>query len=156
MRILILEDNAERQMEMALVLRDRFPQYLVEFCSSAPEFVGRMRATGLDDVALIGLDHDLEMIEGDDRRLIDPGSGMDVARELAAISPGPPVVIHTTNRTAGDGMEDTLRAAGWKVDRIVPYGNLDWVREIWSRCARNAIVAAVSPSPSPATVNLAT
>lgn len=155
MRILILEDNAERQMEMALILRDRFPQYPIEFFSSAPGFLQRMREGTLEDVALIGLDHDLEMIEEEtDGDLTDPGSGMDIARAIAALSPGPPIVIHTTNRAAGDGMEEILRAAGWKVDRIVPYGNLDWVREIWARCVRDAIVAAVS-SASPMTVDIA-
>ena len=155
MRILILEDNAERQTEMALVLRDRFPQYPIEFFSSAPSFLQRMREGALADVALIGLDHDLEMIEGEsDGDLIDPGSGMDIAHAIAAVSPGPPIVIHTTNRTAGDGMEEILRTAGWRVDRVVPYGNVDWVGEIWGRRVRDAIVANVSAA-SPLTVDIA-
>lgn len=65
MRILILEDNADRQVEMSLALRDRFPQSPIEFFSAVAPMRARLGSGGLADVAAIALDHDLEMLPGE-------------------------------------------------------------------------------------------
>ncbi len=151
MRILILEDNADRQVEMSAVLRDRFP-YPIEFFSAAAPMLARIQDSGLEEVAAIILDHDLEMLRGGAGDWIDPGSGQDIVHFLKSLWPGPPVVIHTTNRAAGDSMEALLRESGWSVSRVVPYGDLEWIRETWFRTVRNAIVETVPiPLPTPAT-----
>jgi hypothetical protein len=79
----------------------------------------------------MALDHDLEMIEGEDRKMIDPGTGREVAEFLATQSPACPVIIHTTNTLAGVGMATTLKEAGWKTRRFVPYSDMNWIPELW-------------------------
>ncbi len=72
------------------------------------------------------------MIEGEhEQNMIDPGTGRDVAEYLATKTPVCPVLIHTTNTPAGAGMEMTLKEAGWKSERIVPYGDMEWIAGVW-------------------------
>lgn len=85
--------------------------------------------------------------------MTDPGSGLEIGRFLEKIPAGPPIVIHTTNRRAGDSMESVLRESGWSVRRVVPCGYVDWVREIWARSMRNAIVETIpAPLVAPQTI----
>lgn len=120
---------------------DRFPFIEVVFFDSASAMIKFMEGKSLSDVVLISLDHDLELVRGENNALIDPGTGDDVARWLAN-QPRPisPIIVHTTNGIAGDKMVQRLEDSNWKVDRVVPYGDLDWIEEEWFRVARNAIV----------------
>jgi hypothetical protein len=77
--------------------------------------------------------------------LLDPGTGRDVAEYLAQQAPSCPVIIHTTNAIAGDGMEFLLRDAGWNIQRVHPCGDLEWIPSQWFRTVRNAIVASARP-----------
>jgi hypothetical protein len=139
-RILILEDNEDRCIAMADRLGDRFGMYAVEFFITAGAMNDRIEAAPLDDVALICLDHDLERPPGADNTPVDPGTGVDVAKQLARHAPVCPVVLHTTNTHGGDTMRDALEAAGWMVLRVVPDGDLAWIDEKWFPAVRNAIV----------------
>jgi hypothetical protein len=103
----------------------------------------RIGSAPLGDVPLISLDHDLELLPGPDNALIDPGTGVDVAKCLARHEPVCPVVLHTTNTHGGDLMRDALEATGSTTERVVPYGDLTWVDEKWFPTVRNASVREV-------------
>lgn len=137
--IAILEDDAERQSAMAECLEDRFPQYPIRFFATAAEMISHLRRN-LSETIVIGLDHDLELVPVAGRSLLDPGSGRDVADYLASEPPACPVVIHTTNAPAGDGMEAVLQDAGWATSRVTPYDGLQWIPEVWLREMRNSVV----------------
>lgn len=141
MRIIILEDNNDRKHAMQAVVADRFPQYRIEFFVDVPSMISRLEATGLYDVALVSLDHDLDIIIESDGRRTDPGTGVDAATWFANQPAVAPVIVHTTNTFAGDRMVNLLVESGWRCNRIVPYGGDDWIRERWFPMARKLVVA---------------
>jgi len=141
MRIVILEDNLDRQAAMSVVLNDLFPAAVIEYFAVAKQMIQWLDVTGIYDVALISLDNDLEMLEGEDGLLVDAGDGVDVAKWLVTMPPVVPVVIHTTNTTAGDRIEELLRSHGWLHARVVPYAAEVWVQETWRSTVRRLIVA---------------
>lgn len=129
--IVILEDNEDRQTVMRECLSSFTAFHPTHFFKTAFETIDWMRAH-LSETQFIALDHDLEMLEGDHpHQLVDPGTGRDVADYLASQTPVCPVIIHTTNHPAGVGMEMSLKEAGWKTKRIMPYGDLEWIPELW-------------------------
>ena len=153
MRIVILEDNSDRQEVMSSVIADVFPGIVAEFFVTAQQMIAALSATGIYDIALISLDNDLEMIETDFGRLIDAGDGIDVAKWLTTLPPVVPVVIHTTNTIAGDQIEHMLGANGWICARVVPYDGESWIRERWRSIVRNLIVS-YSPDTNVSSVGI--
>lgn len=140
MRIVVLESNHRRRHAMSDYLMDRFPQYDMEFFESAPIMIQSMKESGLDDLILIALDHDLIIDPDRHQATTDLGDGVDIAAWLSQKSPVCPVIVHTTNQTGGDRMVEMLQAGRWQVERIVPYSDLDWINERWSKLARDLIV----------------
>lgn len=138
MRIVILEDNLDRQVAMRKCLVKRLPEARVEFHVTSIALIQSL-SQRRDDVKLIALDHDLEMIDPGDGKLVDPGTGLDATEWLAQISPNIPCIVHTTNMPAGERMVSTLQSAGWSVQRVVPYGDTEWIREVWWRAVQRAI-----------------
>jgi CheY-like chemotaxis protein len=145
MKFVILEDNEDRRAAMRECLEDRFPQYPIRFFATAAETIRFLRLH-LDETLVVSLDHDLDLISGAPGRMFDPGTGRDVADYLATQPPVCPVVIQTTNVPAGDGMERVLQEAGWTTTRVTPYGDLEWVAEVWFRLMRNAAVQTAVPA----------
>jgi hypothetical protein len=143
MQIVILEDNAERRRLMRDAVVDRFPQYDLRFFITAGEAIAQLRENYGNLLAII-LDHDLDLIPVDGHRLIDPGSGRDVADFLATQPVVCPIVIHTTNGPAAVGMETVLHDAGWKTYRVIPVGEFKWIPKLWFQTVRNAIVESVN------------
>lgn len=141
-RILILEDDAERQRVMTECLADRFPQYGVIFFNAAPPMIEYLSRNDISELLLISLDHDLEPVveSGGD----DPGTGRDVADCLAGRRPVCPVIVHTTNAPAAVGMQAALEESGWSTIRVAPYSGVRWIGETWFRAVRNAIVDSVA------------
>lgn len=139
-RILILEDDFERQRVMRECLDDRFPQYGARFFTTANAMIDYLSQNVGEELLLISLDHDLEPIDG--AMAEDPGTGRDVAGCLAERRPRCPVIIHTTNALAAVAMQAVLSEAGWTTIRVAPYDAERWIRETWFRAARNAIVDA--------------
>jgi CheY-like chemotaxis protein len=148
MKIVILEDNAERQRAMRAWLADRFYSYEHQFFDDSSEMI-RYLADHLTDTIVISLDHDLELKPTPDGRCLDPGSGREVADYLAARIPVCPIVLATTNGPAAVGMELVLREAGWKTRRVVPFDDLRWIETDWYPAIRRAIVGPPSRRPSP-------
>ncbi|MBI2805156.1 MAG: response regulator [Planctomycetes bacterium] len=146
MKILILEDNDARALAMQELLRDRFHPYDAVVFDDANEMLAFLRKN-LASALLICLDHDLEMKPSKNGKMHDPGTGREVADFLAQNDPICPVIIHTTNSAAGDGMEFLLREAGWETHRVQPFNDLEWIATQWFRTVRNAIVGTARPRP---------
>jgi hypothetical protein len=127
--IFILEDNNERIVAMRACILARFPTLAIAVTQSTSEAVNWLESNLLRAIA-ISLDHDLER-PLDQPAVPDPGSGRDVADWLARHKPVCPIVIHSTNTHAALGMELCLQDAGWQVERITPYNDLEWVAAAW-------------------------
>src|SRR4051812_43312889 len=96
MKIVILEDNAERRDIMRACLADRFYSFDAHFFDDAGEMI-RFLETQLFDTLVISLDNDLELKPTPDGRCTDPGEGRQVAEFLAQQTPVCPVIVATTN-----------------------------------------------------------
>lgn len=141
MRVVILEDCVDRETAMRASIADKFPAFIVEVFASVPLLIQRLSETGLYDVALVSLDHDLEMVDTGEQDLVDPGTGVDAAKWLATQPAVTPVIVHTTNTVGGDRMVELLMNGDWNVERVVPYGGDDWIGEHWRSVVRNLVVA---------------
>ncbi|MDM8551916.1 hypothetical protein QUF72_17665 [Desulfobacterales bacterium HSG2] len=64
--------------------------------------------------------------------IFDPGTGRDVVDYLITRTPACPVILHTTNHTAREGMTFALESSGWKTSYVRPYNDLEWIKEVWS------------------------
>jgi CheY-like chemotaxis protein len=148
MKIVILEDNKDRQSVMRACLADRFYTFDAHFFDDAGETI-RFLEAHLAETLVISLDHDLELKPGPNGRAIDPGTGRAVAAFLATRTPTCPVIVATTNSSAGDAMEELLRGAGWKTRRVVPFDDMHWIETDWFFAVRRAVVGPVSLSPQP-------
>lgn len=129
-KIAILDDEPERIAEMGRCLARCGSGCEVIAFDNAPDMVAWL-ADHLESVQLIGLDHDLGPTRMRDDAIFDPGTGRDVADWLAERAPACPILIHTTNAFAAPGMVLALESAGWRCARVSPYGDLDWVAEVW-------------------------
>ncbi|MEX0715570.1 MAG: cyclic-phosphate processing receiver domain-containing protein [Planctomycetaceae bacterium] len=130
MYVAILEDDDRRRQRMEELLPKVLPGYAAVFFDDAPGMVAWLEKH-LGEVALLCLDHDL----GPDRRegeaVFDPGTGRDVVDAIATHPPCCPVLIHTTNSYAAPGMVAALESEGWRVERVVPFSDLEWLDAVW-------------------------
>jgi CheY-like chemotaxis protein len=150
MKIVILEDNRERQAVMRACLADRFSTFDAHFFDDAGEAI-RFLDDFLADTLVISLDHDLDLKPGPDGRHIDPGTGQEVADFLAARAPACPVIIATTNSSAAGAMKKVLRGSGWKTRRVVPFDDMHWIETDSFFAIRRALVGPVHTRPGPET-----
>jgi CheY-like chemotaxis protein len=144
MKILVLEDDERRRAAMEESLRDRFHQYESVFFDDAHVMAAYL-ATDLRSALIISLDHDLVPKSQHNGKFLDVGTGREVADFLAKQPPSCPIIIHTTNSAAGDGMEFLLRDSHWETHRVHPWGDLEWIPSQWFRTLRNAIVGTARP-----------
>jgi NAD+-processing family protein with receiver domain len=142
MKIAILEDNLDRQAAMRACLADRFPMFELRFFDEAAEMI-RYLDSHLADTIAISLDHDLDMKHGSDGRLIDPGTGQEVAEYLAGKGLICPIVIHTTNSDGAERMKCVLEHEGWKTRRVMPFNDMRWIESDWFFAMRRAIVGPI-------------
>jgi hypothetical protein len=138
MTIAILEDSLDRQAEMRRCLQERLGECDVFVSPTAKEMMAYL-TNNLARVHVISLDHDLELIPQPDGKLLDGGTGREVADYLALQKPTCPVIVHTSNSVAGDGMEFVLRDARWDTHRVYPWGGLEWIASRWIGTLRTAI-----------------
>lgn len=143
MKIVILEDNVDRQAVMRECLADRFYMYEAQFFDDSCEMIHYLEAH-LTETILIALDNDLDMKMGQDGRLFDPGDGCQVADFLAKQAPVCPVIIHTTNTTAAETINRLLRGAGWETRRVIPFDDMEWIKTDWFFAVRRAIVGHIN------------
>lgn len=142
-KIAILEDNLDRQAVMRRCLADRFYTFDAHFFDEVREMI-RFLDRHLTETLVISLDNDLELKPGSGGRMIDPGSGVDVAEYLAGKPAVCPVVIHTTNTDAAAAMKSALDAAGWPMRRVVPFDDMNWIESDWFFAIRRAIVGPIT------------
>lgn len=145
LRLLILEDDSRRIDAMRERLEDRLPQYDTLLLPDCASFTTAFLEAP-ERVLAVSLDHDLEPQPSSQA---DPGTGRDVADFLANLSPTNdrvPVLIHSTNILAADGMERVLNEAGYHVTRVVPYGDLEWISQAWFPAFRRLILTTGEPS----------
>ncbi len=130
--IAILEDDDRRTQAMRQILKQKLPKRLSHFFDNAPDMIAWLKE-GLWAVSLISLDHDLGPNREKNGETFDPGIGRDVVDFLATQRPTCPVIIHTTNAMGGEGMKYVLEQAGWHYERVVPFGDIEWIEELWIR-----------------------
>lgn len=143
-RILILEDNEDRRREMLRLLDEHDRSIEINLTPIAADAIRYYREHHAE-IIVIALDHDLEDLMGNDGGKIDPGTGRDVSDFLSQQTPTCPIIIHSTNRLAVDGMELDLTEASWSVERIAPYGDLEWIPQAWMPAIRRELG---TPDPS--------
>jgi hypothetical protein len=139
MKILVLEDNKARGEAMRECLKDRLYTFEAVFFAEPRPMLEYLREH-LGEAICISLDHDMELVASSEGRLLDPGTGREIADFLATQSPQCHVVIHSTNTAAAQGMESVLTESGRTVHRVSPWGDLGWVRASWFPTVRRAIL----------------
>jgi hypothetical protein len=130
MTIAILEDDTRRVEAMRPVLADLAPDHAIAVFDSAPRMIAWLK-DNLDRTALVSLDNDLIPPLTEAGPVVSPGCGLDVAAFLAGRPPACPVILHTANYLAAPVMEEALTHAGWRVKRVVPFFDLEWVGSAW-------------------------
>ena len=115
---------------MVAVLRDVGAHLDIRSTDNAHDFAVILQES-LPGCALICLDHDLGPARMIDGAMTDPGDGRDAARVLAPRIPCCPIIVHSTNVVGALSMCQTLRSAGWTVEQVIPYGDLEWIEQSW-------------------------
>jgi CheY-like chemotaxis protein len=147
MKIVVLEDNVERQAVIRSCLADRFYMYEHHFFDDACEANAFLHQYLAETIA-ISLDHDLEMKMASDGRCVDPGNGRQVADFLATQMPVCPIIVHTTNGDAAVQMLATLKRSNWRVRRVLPFDDMNWIPSTWFPALRRAIVGPIRVAAS--------
>lgn len=81
MRILILEDNADRRTAMLEHIADYLPMFGGTFFETSESMIDALKSANWNEIALISLDNDLDPIQVNGRAT-DAGYGLAVARFL--------------------------------------------------------------------------
>jgi hypothetical protein len=136
--LIILDDCPRRKRKMQRQLDRHFTLLQAVYFDDAQQMIGYLKAN-LQNVHLISLDHDLAIEVNAEGKLVDFGTGREVADHLAQQSPCCPIIIHSSNATAAVGMQLILKDAGWRVYRAAPYGDLEWIPACWHRAIRKAL-----------------
>ncbi|MEN9362040.1 MAG: hypothetical protein RL095_3575 [Verrucomicrobiota bacterium] len=131
-KILILEDNFERQAAFRQVCRELDLE--VEIWNSAPRMIAAL-STRPKEACIFSLDHDL----------YDPkeelGDGMMLVDFLLQQAPFAPVLIHSSNSERSGMMRDRLLEAGWDVKRVPPLSMGEtWIFTSWADKLRSLIL----------------
>ncbi|MDB6028222.1 MAG: ADP-ribosylglycohydrolase [Verrucomicrobiales bacterium] len=132
--LLLLEDNAERIAGFEAVLKDLGDDWQLRLWRDAPTML-RECDSCFEQATLISLDHDLNPQPG---TTVDPGTGLQVAKLLAGHLPVCPVIVHSSNPDQSWSMHNELRFAGWKVEKVGPFGD-DWIGKSWLSKAREVL-----------------
>ncbi len=132
---------------MRAAAAEHLPAFQTVVFSEVAEFYGWAQSH-LSEVALISLDHDLDLILQPDGTYRDPGDGRQAAAWLAEQRPACPVIIHTTNAPAAESMRATLQDAGWTVGRVIPGPDVSWICTDWLPAVRAAIDTATGVNAS--------
>ena len=151
MRILILEDNADRRTAMLEHIGDCLPMFGISFFETSDSMINALKSANWNEIALISLDNDLDPIQINGRAT-DAGDGLAVARCLVELksmlatsqAAMPPVIIHTTNELAAIQMQHMFSVAKWQFERVTPYDGESWIGEVWIQKARATIIENVT------------
>lgn len=125
-----MDDDERRLGSMNALIEGSFTDYATILIDNSPDTIDWLK-DHLSSAALISLDHDLGPNRERDGAVFDPGTGRDVVDYLVTKNPACPVIVHTTNHIARDGMIFALEGAGWKTSFVVPHDDLEWIHGIW-------------------------
>ena len=125
-----MDDDDERLSSMNALIGKDYPDYETVLIDNAPDTVEWLKEN-LSSAVLISLDHDLGPNRERDGETFDPGTGRDVVDYLVTENPICPVIVHTTNHVARDGMIFALEGSGWKTSFVIPHDDLEWIHGIW-------------------------
>jgi hypothetical protein len=128
--VVILDDEEERRGRMVSLLSYVRPDIPIHYFDNAPDLLQALPAL-LSRCILLSLDHDLGPLRERAGQRFDPGVGRAITEALATLAPSCPVIVHSSNAPAAQGMLNDLRYANWQTIRVVPYGDLDWIRAAW-------------------------
>lgn len=138
-RIAILDDEKRR----CLAMREQALQVAsgaeLHFFDNAPDIIEWFKAE-LSNVVLISLDHDLGPNRERDGEVFDPRTGRDVVDYLCTCQPVCPVLIHSSNSPAAQGMHFALEDAGWQNERVIPFGDVEWIASEWHSAVARRLV----------------
>jgi hypothetical protein len=123
----ILEDDVDGRQVLFQASLVGLGDYVIH--DNAPDFLQWMEDS-YESIRLLSLDHDLGPSRQRGRELFDPGVGMDVVKVLVKRRPAFPIIVHSSNPEAAPMMVRRLEEAGWRTERIVPFG-VDWVPYVW-------------------------
>lgn len=142
MKIIIADDNEECRLQpMSQALVAIVPHAEIIWAKTVDEAIETL--TTQTGVVLASLDHDYSddpFIEG--RRVRPTKTGLDVAEALSKLHPQFPVLIHTSNTSAGGTMKEILTSAGWQTTHILHSTGTseDWLRDVWVTAARDYLI----------------
>jgi hypothetical protein len=128
--IAILEDNGPRVAEMRAWLAETLSDCEAVFFDNANEIIAWL-SEHLGRASLISLDHDL-LLRTADGRWVDGGTGREVVAFLVGSAPACPVLVHSSNEVAAQGMLGALRKNKWKCAQVRPYEDVAWIRQAWA------------------------
>ena len=129
--IMIMDDDKDRLNTMHLWLQNLYFSWESVLFDNAPDTIEWLKHN-LNTLVLMSLDHDLGPTRERNGEVFDPGTGRDVVDYLVTQNPVCPVIVHSTNYIARDGMIFALKGSGWKVSYVVPYNDLEWIEGAWS------------------------
>ena len=129
-RIAILDDEERRCVAMREVVSQLAPGAELHFFDNAPDMIEWLKGE-LSSLALISLDHDLGPNRERDGEVFDPGNGRDVVECLCTCQPVCPVLVHSSNSPAAQGMCFALENAGWHNQRVFPFDDVEWIASEW-------------------------
>jgi hypothetical protein len=132
--IYLLEDNEERIRQFQEAAASIAPKVPIRIWRNAHLMIADL-VDALEHASVISLDHDLNPSSTDAN---DPGTGYEVAKLLQELIPCCPIIIHTSNADRGTWMEGALLTAGWKYERVYPYGD-DWIATRWASAVRRLL-----------------
>jgi hypothetical protein len=102
-RIILIMDDANRLTAVSSLVAERYPECEIVLFDNAPDTIEWLK-NNLSSLALMSLDHDLGINKERNGEVFDPGIGRDVVDYLVTQVPRCPVILHTTNYMARDGM----------------------------------------------------
>jgi len=128
--IAILEDDSRRPAAMRECVAKLLPSMEVVFFDEARAMI-QWLCDNLGRVAALSLDHDLPspVVDG---KSVDYGTGREVADYLTSVLPTCPVIVHSSNQNAAEGMFYALKSAGWPCYRVYPFDGEQWIPGAWA------------------------
>jgi len=130
-KFIILEDTEERITEMQKCISGLPESPEIIYFNNAPE-MNKWIINNHPSISLMSLDHDLGCNwKLDDGSEFDPGTGRDVVTQLEGLQPAFPVIIHSSNYEAVNGMIFALEELNWHCERIIPSNGMEWIPRDW-------------------------
>ena len=131
--IMVLESVPVHSAAMHAALGPHGLTDVTNFFDNSPDAINWL-SRNLMHCGVISLNHDLGPERIRDERMLDPGTGRDVANYLAERTPVCPVILHTDNFFIRPRMQSILDGGGWVQTYVSPGNGVHWVAKDWLPC----------------------